>query len=443
MTTVSETTTTEDPRISVGFLGPQPYMEHALDVLGETYDVHILNPKGWGDEEMDAVAADCREKGIQAVAGYAQKDAYHHILINERLGNPVPRRKAFLHCMNKYLMRTLEADPFWFVAIDPLQQTDEEIIDSIAEWPFMLKNTSLSLGRGIYRIKDADELRRVLGEYRANTELQELIASDVDAYTKTMEDDMPQVVPPFIGEHLVDMKTCVEYCYEGYITADGEIVHYALTEEVYFDDHQALGYITPPISLGTEKINEIEAWVEDYMGRMRDLGYLNQFFNLEFWIMGDGTIALTEINPRAAHSYHYNYEYSFGNSLYGDNLELARTGEKLEHKTPWHKWRDNETKCFTLIALITSQVPGKVSDILDYDYVDQLEQNEGVLIRHTRQRDDVLTSEDMTAAGVMLQQMWLTGETREGVIAREREIRSKIYRDQSHNGSEKYPSYWK
>ena len=48
----------------------------------------------------------------------------------------------------------------------------------------------------------------------------------------------------------------------------------------------------------------------------------------------------------------------------------------------------------------------------------------------------------MTAAGVMLMQMWLTGESRDDVIAREREIRSKIYRDPADSGVEKYPAYW-
>ena len=164
-------------KVAVGFLGPQPYMATALEELRETYDVHVLTPDGWSEQEMDAVAADCRAKGVEAVAGYAQKDAFHHVLINERLGNAVPRRLAFLHCMNKYLMRTLEADAFWFVAIDPLAQSDDEIIDSIAEWPFMLKNTSLSLGRGIYKIKDEDGLRQVLAAYRADTDLQQLIAA--------------------------------------------------------------------------------------------------------------------------------------------------------------------------------------------------------------------------------------------------------------------------
>jgi hypothetical protein len=83
---------------------------------------------------------------------------------------------------------------------------------------------------------------------------------------------------------------------------------------------------------------------------------------------------------------------------------------------------------FTLIILITGRETGKVSDILDYDYVKHLENNENILIRHTKQQDDVLTESDMTAAGVMLQQMWIVGDTREDVIRKEHEVRAKIYR---------------
>ncbi|MDP8052149.1 hypothetical protein QJU23_06910 [Pasteurella atlantica] len=426
----------------IGFLGPQPYMKQAIDEMNKHLVVHELNPTTWKDEEMEAIAQKCRDKNITAVAGFAQKDAFHHILINERLGNPVPSRLAFLYCMNKYLMRTLEANPFWFDYVDPLVETDEEIIAKITEWPFMLKNTSLSLGRGIFKIKNEDDLRAVLKSYREDKELQELIAYQNKEYMKGIpESELPPVIPPFIAEHMVDMNVAIEYCYEGYITAEGEIVHYALTEEVYFSNHQALGYVTPPISIDSDMANKIEAWVDDYMGRFAELGYKGQFFNLEFWIMPDGTIALTEINPRAAHSYHYNYLYSFGDSLYEDNLKLAATGKKVSDETPWTKWRHGGDFLYTLIVLITSNEMGNVSDILDYDYVAQLEQ-EGVLIRHTRQKDDVLTAEDMTAAGVMLQQMWITGKTKQDVIAREHEIRAKIFKNKEKVAGCDYPEYW-
>ena len=68
---------------------------------------------------------------------------------------------AFLYCMNKYLMRKLESNPLWFDWVDPRKETDDQIIAKIKEWPFMLKNTSLSLGRGIFRIKSPDQLRQV------------------------------------------------------------------------------------------------------------------------------------------------------------------------------------------------------------------------------------------------------------------------------------------
>lgn len=432
---------TTETKPHIGFLGPQAYMQRAIEDMNTRVVVHELFPKTWEDEEMTALANKCKEKGIQSVAGFAQKDAFHHILINERLGNKVPSRLAFLYCMNKYLMRTLEKNAFWFDYVDPMNETDDEIIAKITEWPFMLKNTSLSLGRGIFKIKNEDDLRDVLKNYREDTELQEQIAFKNAQYIKGIpESELPEIIPPFIAEHMVDMMQAVEYCYEGYITAEGEIVHYALTEEVYFSNHQALGYVTPPVSIDSDMANKIEAWVDDYMGRFAELGYRGQFFNLEFWIMPDGSIALTEINPRAAHSYHYNYQYSFGNSLYEDNLKLAADGKHIPGKTPWEKWRDNDEFIFTLIILITANETGKVSDILDYDYVAQLE-DEGILVRHTRQQDDILTDSDMTAAGVMLQQLWITGESKEAVITREHEIRAKIFKNPEAEGRD-YPEYW-
>lgn len=425
---------------AMGFLSPQPYMDQAIAIMREHLDVRLLEPLGWEDDEVEMIVKQCQKQGIAAVAGFAQKDAFHHILINERLGNSAPSRLAFLYCMNKYLMRTLEAEPFWFDAVDPLNESDEQIIARIAEWPFMLKNTSLSLGRGIFKIHDADELREVLQDYRQDTDLQQLIAFQNEHFSKGIEpQDLPDLLPPFIAEHLVDMTETIEYCYEGYVTADGEVVHYALTEEVYFPNHQALGYLTPPLSISVQQAGEIESWATQYMNRLSDLGYRNQFFNLEFWILPGGKIALTEINPRAAHSYHYNYLYSFGTSLFEDNLQLVHTGKRLPD-SPWRKWIEGDAYKYTLIVLITGKQLDRVDNILNYDYVDHLKQNENILIRHNRQHDDLLSAQDMTAAGVMLMQLWISGDTPAELIRKEREIRNNIYQQQPEDCV--YPDYW-
>jgi len=427
---------------AAGFLSPQPYMKSAIEQMKNNFDVHTVEAKGWDDAEINRIEKYCSEKNITVVGGYAQKDAFHHIQINERLGNQVPSKLAFLYCMNKYNMRQLEAHPFWFDAIDPINETDEEIIAKIPdeEWPFMLKNTSLSLGRGIYKIKTEDDLKKALKAYREDTDLQKEIEDMMNIFKKDIDPkDLPEKLYPFIAEHMVDIEKSIEYCYEGYITPEGKIIHYALTEEVYFKNHQALGYLTPPMTVKPEMAAKLEAYVEEYMGEFVKLGYLNQFFNLEFWIMDDGeTIHLTEINPRAAHSYHYNYLYSFGNNLYSDNLILAKGGNPgLDN--PWKKWKAGDDYRYTLIILITGKKKGLVSDILDYEYVKHLEEEEKILIRHCRQKDDIITDEDMTAAGVMLQQIWITGDTTEQVIAKEHEVRKKLYKDEQEVD---YPPHW-
>ncbi|MCG5540015.1 MULTISPECIES: ATP-grasp domain-containing protein [unclassified Halorhodospira] len=426
-----------------GVINPQPYMEPALAELEQEHEAVRLYPEHWSEGEISSTARFCREQGVVAVAGFAQKDAFHHLLINERLGNPVPSRVAFFYCMNKYLMRTLERDAFFYAPVDPLQESDEEIAARIPahEWPFMLKNTSLSLGRGIFRIANLEQLRRVLADYRQDHELQRALARQYAAYLEGVApQQVPALAPPFVAEHLVDMSRATEYCYEGYVTADGEIVHYGLTEEVYFSNHQALGYLTPPVSISRDMADTIEAWVCAYMRRLVALGYRNQFFNLEFWLMPDGSLHLTEINPRAAHTYHYNYRYSFGQSLYGDNLRLA-AGGRPAGPTPWDQWRLGAPHRYTLIVLITAREPGRVGDILDYDYVDALEAEQGVLIRHVRQRDEVIREAELSAAGVMLQQLWITGDSSMEIIAREREIRSRIYRNPQ--DAVGYPPFWR
>ena len=272
----------------------------------------------------------------------------------------------------------------------------------------MLKNTSLSLGRGIFSISDEKKLKAVLEEYSADKALQDSIAYQMKIFSKGMDEkDIPNL-PPFISEHKVDIMSTIEYCYEGYITEDGELVHYAFTEEVYFQNHQALGYLTPPMSLSKDKMPLVQKWVEEYMSGYIKLGYRNQFFNLELWLSDKDEIFLTEINPRAAHSFHYNYLYSFGTTLFEDNMELARGADltAVKEHNPWTMWLRGDPFNYTLIVLITAKEIGKLTDILDWDYVNELETKEGILIRYNRQKDETLTEKDMTSAGCMIMQMW-------------------------------------
>jgi hypothetical protein len=91
--------------------------------------------------------------------------------------------KAFLVAMNKYLQRTIEVNPFWYVDIDPEVNTNEELVAKVPknEWPFMLKNTSLSLGKGVFRCKVPADMLEILNMFRADANLQKEIKYKNDA----------------------------------------------------------------------------------------------------------------------------------------------------------------------------------------------------------------------------------------------------------------------
>ena len=224
------------------------------------------------------------------------------------------------------------------------------------EWPCMLKNTSLSLGRGVFRIKTAEDMKRILGEYRQNATLQAGIKATNDSILQyfTPKDSeylaKPPIngnVPPFLFEHCVDLSLgWIEYCYEGCITEEGKLTHYAFTEELYNKNAAGLAYVTPPPSFPqTPKMfDKLEAYVAGYMKGLIERGYLRQFFNIEIWgyVKGDDIeFCFCEINPRCAHAYHIPYQIAYKTNLWGDNFNLVLNNEPPT-VSPWSKWRSGD-----------------------------------------------------------------------------------------------------
>lgn len=438
------------PRL--GLLPPQAYMKEELDKLYKEYDVKIIDiaEGDWTQASIDKAVQFCKDNNLPCVVGFAQKDSWHHPLINKGLGNVSIKPTAYLIAMNKYMQRTIEKDSFFFTAIDPEKYTNEELIKKIpeTEWPFMLKNTSLSLGRGVFRIKNPQDMEEILDYYRSATKLRGEIKATNDAIIERMsqaeKDALPEV-PPFVAEHMVDMtRGWVEYCYEGCVNEEGVNTHYGMTEEVYFNDHQSLAYITPPCSYNEKYIGELESYVGGYMEGLIERGYLKQFYNIEFWATfnsedGSPDFAFCEINPRCAHTYHYGYLFAYGTNLYRDNWELV-LNNKNPTSTPWNKWKEGGAKICCEI-LITAKVEAKVSDILDYDYVDKIEKGEVKLIRHIKDREYTLTTDDAkSGAGCTLLQIWIVTDTHKEAALREVEIRKNIYKMKF---DWEYPTIWK
>lgn len=444
-------------RRSIGLLNPQPYMSKYIEQLRARYDIHILNPDETDSSKplIASLAEECKKENLPCVVGLAQKDSWQHALINRELGHTSISSLAYLVAMNKYMQRTIEEKPFWFAAVTPETETNEEILAKIpdSEWPCMLKNTSLSLGRGVFRCKTPEAMCAILDEYRANTSLQAAIKKTNDSILEhfTADDHAKlggEAVPPFLAEHCVNLDLgWVEYCYEGCITEDGQLHHYGFTEEMYSTDHAGLAYVTPPMSYPRGKIAELEKYLSGYMQGLVKKGYLKQFFNVEIWALtpeggsGPPEFCFCEINPRCAHAYHIPYQIAYKTNLWADNFDLVldNTPPKV---TPWTKWRDNDYSVSLQALINVMGCEGKrVSEILDYQFVDHIEGKGKVeLVRHVKQRDYTITADDAASgAGCTLLQIFVKCSSHEEAAAYEVAIRDLCYKIPQ---GDKQPDWW-
>jgi len=442
----------------IGLLNPQKYMAKYLKEIEKKYDITYLTDiddgtKGPGsiidssEEAIQRILGQVHQAGLPAVVGLAQKDSWQHSILNRSLGHTSISSLAYLIAMNKYMQRVLEEEAkpvkgtFFFAPVTPEVETDEQIAAKIPpnEWPIMLKNTSLSLGRGVFRVKNKEKLFAILAEYRANVELQEAIKATNDGITERFsQEDMDQLgdieIPPFLLEHCVNLDDgWVEYCYEGCINEQGKLTHYGFTEELYDTEHAGIGYVTPPMNFRAENIPELQAYLEGYMAGLIERGYLKQFFNVEIWGLNkpDGAIdfCFCEINPRCAHAYHIPYSIAYGTSLWSDNFNLVLYNQTPTN-TPWNKWRAKQYKVSmqTLINVMGSEGK-KVSEVLDYTFVDYIEKaNKVDLVRHVKQRDHVLNKDDAEAgAGCTLLQIFKACNSHAEAAAYEMALRDLCY----------------
>merc|ERR1719352_1135293 len=449
------------PKAKLGLLNPQKYMTKYLKELESKYDLTYLTDiddgsKGPGsiiDSSKPSIAkvlAQCKDAGLPCVVGLAQKDSWQHSILNREMGHVSISSLAYLIAMNKYMQRVLEEEAktekgkFFFAPVTPETETNEQIAAKVPknEWPIMLKNTSLSLGKGVFRVKTKEKLFEILDEYRASKELQAAIKATNDGITdwfdatdsKNLKERLGGFVPPFLFEHCVNLDDgWVEYCYEGAIQEDGTLTHYGFTEELYDSEHAGIAYVTPPMSYKEDKIPELEVYLKGYMAGLVKLGYLKQFFNVEIWGLNkaDGGIdfCFCEINPRCAHAYHIPYQIAYKTNLWTDNFNLVLYNQAPTN-TPWSKWIAKENKVSVQVLINVMGCEGKkVSEILDYGFVDHWEQNKKVeLVRHTRQRDYVITADDAASgAGCTLLQIFQKCESHPEAAAYECAIRDLVY----------------
>ena len=460
----------------LGILTPQEYMRKELERLSEEFQIVPVSPGtiDWSDETISRWAEVLREAGATGALGLAQKDAWHHALLNRALGKVSLSSLCYLVAMNKHLQRAVVKElmpDMWFVPIDPTREHDSaKLAARVPDWPCMFKNTTLSRGDGVYKCDKPEEMIEIIELYRKDEDLQNRIKEMDDGVLRRLDEadraKLNEITsgegpPPFLCEKLIDMRLeWVEYCYEGCVQEDGTHKCYGITEKMYFEDAACFGRITPPVNLHRAHIARAEKFVSSVASKFVDVGFRRQFFNLDVWISNgrdEGSspkYLLCELNPRCVHTFSRMYRAAYGTDQYRDNAKLVLE-DKMPEKTPWDVWRAGDARvgCIMFINVknqvdpatgdVVVDIEGKqASELADYGLVRELEAS-GVLlqVRRIRAEDHVMTREEgRSNPGTSLMQLWIEAETHEELAAKEMELRKRIYKVEQ--PFSKYPAYW-
>ena len=460
----------------MGIVTPQEYMRGELEALSEEIEIVPVAPGtiDWSEETIEHWTNVLKEAGATGVLGLAQKDAWHHALLNRALGKVSLSSLCYLVAMSKFLQRAVVEElmpDMWFVPIDPtLEEDSAKLAATVPEWPCMFKNTTLSRGDGVYKCDTPEEMIEIIELYRKDEDLQNRIKEMDDGVLHRLDDSdrakLDELTdgngpPPFLGEMLIDMTVdWVEYCYEGSISEDGTHKCYGITEKMYFEDASCFGRVTPPVSLHPAHIDKAETFVNGVASKFVDVGFRRQFFNLDVWISNgrdanaSPEFLLCELNPRCVHSFQRMYRAAYGSNMYRDNAALVLEDE-LPETSPWDRWRAAEARVGCIMFInVKNQVDGatgqivvdiegeKAGDLADYALVNELEEA-GVLlqVRRTRTEEHVMTREEgRSNPGTTLMQLWIEAETHEELAAKEMDLRRRIYKVEQ--PFSKYPAYW-
>ena len=279
--------------------------ERILDRFALRFAGQVIGP---GFDPASFVDSVSRVEGrVDGVFG--SNDAAGHLaaVLAERLGLPGPGRAAFMRCHDKLASRRVQAEAVpdatpAFAGID-LDSADPA---PPLPFPFFVKPVTAHLSQLAYRVDGPGDYRDALAEARARIDA-------VTAYDRALEG---RPFRTLVAEELLegDLVTFEGYVYRGRMTPIG------VTDAVMHENGISFLRFEYP-SVLPHGVQERMATVA---ARLVDaLGFDDSLFNIEFFVLPDGTLRIVEVNGRMASQFAPLVRAVHGVSTYELQLDLA------------------------------------------------------------------------------------------------------------------------
>ena len=262
---------------------------------------------GPGFDPVSFVDSVSRVEGrVDGVFGSSDATGHLAAVLAERLGLPGPGRAAFMRCHDKLASRRVQAEAVpeatpAFAGID-LDADDPPPLP----FPFFVKPVTAHLSQLAYRVDDAGDYARVLAEARARIDA-------VSAYDRALEG---RTFRTLVAEELLegDLVTFEGFVHRGQMTPIG------VTDAVMHENGISFLRFEYPSVLPAdvqERMAEVAARLVD------GLGFVDSLFNIEFFVLADGSLRIVEVNGRMASQFAPLVRAVHGVSTYELQLALA------------------------------------------------------------------------------------------------------------------------
>lgn len=333
--------------------------------------------------------------------------------VAEYTGVPGPSIEASFLASHKLHGRMAEPDPIRFAGY----AIGSEDWRGHPEFPCHVKPPSLCFSVLQSAVRDQEELARVVegiaaGAPRWERPFNEFYRGYVDTirYPWAGRD-------VFLVEELVQAAS--QHAVEGWADAEGRLHVWALSDNNYFPGPgAALDNNSVPTRLAPALIRPL---CDAALDVVKAFGIRNGFWNVEVWVLPDGSFRVTEVNARIISSMTPLYRYCFGMTQYPAALRLA-CGQPVDEE----RQVPRSLHCVGgMFALRTSRT-GRMGDLFRFDEIPSVAAMDGVIQLATHFDEDQDVSWTQAGGGFCIGRAWIIGGDYDEICARAAEIRARL-----------------
>ena len=403
-------------------------MSHYIDDMkNQGYKCHVLKTEKYSEKEKERVIKECQDKNIKNVMAFDMEQLEMMGAVNEAICPFAPKRDVVNLIKNKYIQRSVEANPeMWFKPVY-LTEKNEDILKKPVEYPCMLKATAFYLGYYVYKIENEEDLKNKIEELRKMEDFASYCDEMDRIFKEFPENIKPKDYPPLLLEKRFDLTQIGQLSADCYMD-ENNCVLLNCRDLVYSPNGLKIGIVWPPVEFDKEDARIINNFCTDLGKKLNKMGLRNHAFNYEIFYTKEKKAFLTEVNMLA----NFNFVHVMELMSQENYLQLCfdvQLNKKIDlSRVPFENFMNGTLKKWCCQTTANIFHPGYTQDYIDFNYIKNLNSKTH---RYStfHGEGEFIPSERIGIAGHYCVDIWFTVDKEEDIWAHDKEIKTAVFKD--------------